>query len=178
MVGLAAVSVAVSALSGKAGLGSGGGYSVAGSLIKILLGLLLVGLAVREFRNRPRPGQQPQLPGWMRAIDTITGVKALGIALLLSALNPKNLSLTVAAAVGVAQEGLSAAAAALVLALFVVLASLGIAVPVAPYFLGGASAARALEDLRTWLNTNNATVMAVLLLVIGVVLFGKGLGGL
>jgi Sap, sulfolipid-1-addressing protein len=178
VAGLAAVSVAVSALSGRAGLGSGGGGSVVGSLIKILLGLLLVGLAVREFRNRPRPGQQPQLPGWMRAIDTITGVKALGIALLLSALNPKNLSLTVAAAVSVAQEGLSAAGAASVLALFVVLASLGIAVPVALYFLGGVSAARALDDLRTWLNTNNATVMAVLLLVIGVVLFSKGLGGL
>jgi hypothetical protein len=39
-------------------------------------------------------------------------------------------------------------------------------------------AARALDDLRAWLNSNNATVMAVLLLVIGVVLFGKGLGGL
>jgi hypothetical protein len=117
-------------------------------MIKILLGLLLVGLAVREFRNRPRPGQQPQLPGWMRAIDTIGGAKALGIAFLLPALNPKNLSLTVAAAVDVAQEGLSAAGAASVLALFVVLASLGIAVPVALYFLGGASAARVLEDLR------------------------------
>ena len=80
-------------------------------MIKILLGLLLVGLAVREFRNRPRPGQQPQLPGWMRAIDTIGGAKALGIAFLLPALNPKNLSLTVAAAVDVAQEGLSAAGA-------------------------------------------------------------------
>jgi Sap, sulfolipid-1-addressing protein len=114
----------------------------------------------------------------MRAIDTITSVKALGIALLLSALNPKNLSLTVAAAVSVAQEGLSAAGAASLLALFVVLASLGIAVPVALYFLGGASAVRALDDLRAWLNSNNATVMAVLLLVIGVVLFGKGLGGL
>jgi hypothetical protein len=114
----------------------------------------------------------------MRAIDTITGVKALGIALLLSALNPKNLSLTVAAAVSVAQEGLAAAGAAFVLALFVVLASLGIAVPVALYFLGGASAARALDDLRAWLNANNATVMAVLMLVIGVVLLAKGLGGL
>ena len=35
-----------------------------------------------------------------------------------------------------------------------------------------------LDDLRVWLAANNATVMAVLLLVIGVVIFGKGLGGL
>ena len=138
--------VAVTILSGNAGLGSGGGGSVVGSLIKVLLGLLLVGLAVREFRNRPRPGQQPKLPGWMRTIESITGAKALGIAVLLSAINPKNLSLTVAAGVTVAKEGLTAASAAFVLALFVILASLGIAVPVALYFLGGASAARALDS--------------------------------
>jgi hypothetical protein len=175
--GLAAVSVAVSALSGKAGLGSGGGGSVVGSLIKVALGLLLVGLAVREFRNRPRPGQQSQLPGWMRAIDSTTAPKSLGIAFLLS-VNPKNLSLTVAAAVSVAQEGLSTISAAFVLALFVVLASLSIAVPVALYAFGGASAARALDGLRAWLDANNATVMAVVLVVIGVMLLGKGLSGL
>jgi Sap, sulfolipid-1-addressing protein len=176
--GLAVVSFAVTALSGNAGLGSGGGGSAVGSLIKILLGLLLVGLSVRDFRNRPRPGQKPPLPGWMQAIDSITGPKALGIAVLLSAVNPKNFSLTVAAAVTVAQEGLSALSAAFVLTLFVVLASLSIAVPVALYVLGGTSAARALDGLRVWLNANNATVMAVLMLVIGVVLLGKGLGGL
>ena len=178
VAGLAAVGTAVTALYGTAGQGSGGGGSAAGSLIKVLVGFLLIGLSIRAFRNRPGPGQQPQLPGWMRAIDSITSLKALGIALLLSALNPKNLSLTVAAALTVAQEGLSAVGAVSVLALFVVLASLGIAVPVALYFLGGASAARALNDLRAWLNANNATVVAVLLLVIGVVLFGKGLGDL
>jgi hypothetical protein len=97
---------------------------------------------------------------------------------LLSAVNPKNLSLTVAAAVTVAQEGLSAVSAAFVLPLFVVLASLSIVVPVALYVLGGTSAARTLDGLRVWLNANNATVMAVLMLVIGVVLLGKGLGGL
>jgi hypothetical protein len=149
-----------------------------GSLIKVALGLLLVGLAVREFRKRPRPGQQPRLPGWMQAIDSTTAPKALGIAFLLSA-NPKNLSLTVAAAVSVAQQGLSTSSAAFVLALFVVLASLSIAVPVALlYVFGGASAARALDGLRAWLDANNATVMAVLLVVIGVVLLGKGLSGL
>jgi Sap, sulfolipid-1-addressing protein len=178
VAGLALVSIVVTALSGNAGLGSGGGGSTVGSLIKILLGLLLVGLAVRDFRNRPRPGEQPPLPGWMRAIDSFTPVKALGIALLLSAINPKNLSLTVAAAVTIAQEGLSTASATFTLILFIILASLSIAVPVALYILGGSSAARTLDRLRTWLNANNATVMAVLLLVIGVVLIGKGLGGL
>jgi alkyl sulfatase BDS1-like metallo-beta-lactamase superfamily hydrolase len=57
-------------------------------------------------------------------------VRAFGIAVLLSAVNPKNLSLTAAAAVTIAQERLSTANAAFVLVLFAVLASLSIAVPV------------------------------------------------
>lgn len=112
------------------------------------------------------------------AIDSVKTAKAFGLALLLSAVNPKNLTLTMAAAVTVAQEGLSTAGAALSLAIFVVLASLSIAVPVALYLSGEASARATLDRLRGWLNANNATVMAVLLLVLGVVLFGRGLGGL
>lgn len=35
-----------------------------------------------------------------------------------------------------------------------------------------------LDVLRAWLQANNATVMATLILVIGVVLIGKGISGL
>jgi hypothetical protein len=35
-----------------------------------------------------------------------------------------------------------------------------------------------LDEWKTWLGANTATVMSVLLLVIGVVLAGKGIGGL
>jgi hypothetical protein len=35
-----------------------------------------------------------------------------------------------------------------------------------------------LDELRRWLTVNNTTVMSVLLLVIGVVILGKGIGGL
>jgi len=179
VAGLTVVGIVVTSLSGSAGLGSGGASgSAVGSLIKLALGVLLLFLAFRDFRNRPRPGEKVPLPGWMRAIDTINAVKAFGIAVLLSAVNPKNLSLTVAAAVTIAQEGLSSAAATVALVLFVVLASLTIAVPVVLYLAGGPSARAKLDRLRGWLNANNSTVTAVLLLVIGVVLIGKGLGGL
>ena len=50
-------------------------------------------------------------------------------------------------------------------------------VPVVLYHALGARGERMLESLNQWLQANNATVMAVLLLVIGVVLVGKGLGG-
>jgi hypothetical protein len=34
-----------------------------------------------------------------------------------------------------------------------------------------------LDSMNDWLKINNATVMAVLILVIGLVLIGKGIGG-
>lgn len=176
--GLTLVGVLATVLYASTGLGSGGGEStVVSSLLKILLGLVLLWLASRSFGKRPGPEAQPTPPGWMRALDSASAGKVFGIALLLSA-NPKNLLFMVAAAVTIVQEGLSSAGAAFALAVFVVLASLGVATLLALYLVGGASARAKLDRLRVWLNANNATVMAVLLLVLGVVLLGQGLGGM
>jgi len=43
------------------------------------------------------------------------------------------------------------------------------------YLIASARLAGPLDRLRGWLVENNATIMAVLLLVIGVVLIGKGI---
>lgn len=53
-----------------------------------------------------------------------------------------------------------------------------VTVPVISYLAARDRMAQPLESLRGWLEQNNATVMAVLLLVIGVVLLGEGIGGL
>ncbi|HVK45705.1 MAG TPA: GAP family protein, partial [Micropruina sp.] len=54
-------------------------------------------------------------------------------------------------------------------------AAASVAVPVIGYLAASAAMAAPLESLRTWLVHNNATVMAVLLLVIGVTMLGKGI---
>jgi hypothetical protein len=64
------------------------------------------------------------------------------------------------------------------LAVFVAIASLSVVGAVAFSFLGGDRAQASLDEARTWLAANNNTVMAVLLLVIGVVLISQGLGSL
>lgn len=178
VLGLAAVGVVVLALAGAAGVEDDGGPSTVASVVKLLLGLLLLLLAVRQWRERPGPGQEAPVPGWMRAIDSFTAGRALGLAALLSAVNPKNLALAISAAATIAQVGLSGGGAAAALAVFVVLASLSIAVPVVFYLVGGSRAKTTLDEWRSWLSANNATVMTVLLSVFGTVLLGKGIGGL
>lgn len=42
------------------------------TILKIVLGLLLVLLAVEQWRGRPRGDDEPELPAWMKTIDTFT----------------------------------------------------------------------------------------------------------
>ena len=62
--------------------------------------------------------------------------------------------------------------------MLILVGSLGVAAPVAVYFLMGARAKAILDEWKSWLAANNATVMMILFLVFGVVLIGKGIGGL
>lgn len=148
---------------------------VAGT-IKIVLGVLLLLLAVRQWRSRPKGDAEPALPKWMAAIDTMTAVRALVLGFLLSGLNPKNLLMGAAAGVAIGSESLSGAEIVTAIAVFTLIAVSSVAIPVIAYLAASSKMAAPLESLRKWLVHNNATIMSVLLLVIGVVVIGKGIG--
>ena len=114
----------------------------------------------------------------MGALDAFTPVKAGGAGIVLSALNPKNLLLIVAGAAAVAQTGIPAGEQAVAWIVFTIIASAGVAAPVVIFFALGDRAGPLLERLKTWMVQNNAVVMAVLLVVIGVKLIGDAISGL
>ena len=114
----------------------------------------------------------------MAGIDALTPGKAFGLGLLLDGLNPKNLILTLGAATGLAQLGLSTTDVVVSLIVFVLVASLTIAGPVVYYLLGGDHAKVRLDSMKGWLAVHNAAVMIVLFLVLGVDLIAKGLAPL
>jgi hypothetical protein len=178
MLGLAVVGTIVLIVANTAGVATSSGPSRTVSLIKLLLGLLLLFAAWRQFTKRPKPGEEAPLPKWMRALDSFTPARSLAIGALLSGVNPKNLILTATAAAGIAQTGLAGAQQAVVLILLILVGSVGIIAPVGVYFAMGDKAAKVLGGWKTWLAANNATVMIVLFVVFGVSLIGKGMGGL
>jgi Sap, sulfolipid-1-addressing protein len=89
VVGLAVICVVAVALAGRSNFSSGSGPTKTVSIIKLLLGLLLVA-AVRQWRARPKPGETPKMPKWLESIDQFTPPRSFGIGLALSAINPKN----------------------------------------------------------------------------------------
>ncbi len=145
-------------------------------VIQLVLGALLLLLAVRQWRGRPKAGEEPAMPKWMQAIDTITFPKALGLGFLLSAVNPKNLLLAASAGVTIGAAGLDVGAIVVVIAVFTLIAASTVLIPVVGYLLAADKLRGPLDALRGWLAKENAVIMAVLLLVIGVAIIGKGIG--
>jgi threonine/homoserine/homoserine lactone efflux protein len=144
--------------------------------IRIALGVLLLLLAAKQWRARPHDQAEPELPKWMSAIDTLTPVKGLGLGVLLSALNPKNLIMAAGAGLAIGGSDLGTGQTVIVIVVFTVIAASTVAVPVIAYLAAADRMAQPLESLRAWLVRENTVVMAVLLLVIGVAVIGKGIG--
>ena len=61
---------------------------------------------------------------------------------------------------------------------FTVIAGSTVAVPVLAYLFAADKMRAPLDRLKGWLETNNAAVMGMLILVLGAVLLGKGISGL
>ena len=178
MLGLAVVGAIVLIVANTAGIATSSGPSQTVSWINLVLGLLLLVVAWRQFGKRPKPGAEAPLPKWMRALDSFTPARSVAIGALLSGVNPKNLIHNATAAAGIAQTGLAGAQQAVVLIVLVIIGSLGVMAPVGVYFAMGDKAAPVLGGWKTWLAANNPTVMMVLFLVFGVTLIGKGISGL
>lgn len=151
------------------------GPTTANGVIKILIGALFVALGVKQWRGRPKSAADAEMPAWMSSIDDFTMGKSFGIGLLLAAVNPKNLGLTIAAAATISAGGLSGSEEIIVLVVFVALASLTVAVPVIVNLIAGEKAAPTLNTMKEWLIANNATVMAVLFIVLGAKVLGDGI---
>jgi threonine/homoserine/homoserine lactone efflux protein len=147
------------------------------SVVKLLAGLLLLYLALRQWQGRPRGGAVPAEPKWMAAVDDFTPVKSAGTGAVLSTANPKNFLLGLAGVEAIAGAGISDGEEAIAWLVFILIGSLGVIAPLAVYFGLGARSQQILEDLRGWMTQNSAVIMTVLLLVIGVKLVGDAISG-
>lgn len=143
---------------------------------QLLLGIALLFLALRQWRSRPKPGQEATMPKWMATVDSVQPGRALLLGALLSGVNPKNLLLNVAAAGIIAAAATTTVETAVATIVFILIASITIIGPVLYVQIAGERAEKGLNELKSWLTQHNAAIMTVLLLIIGVKLIGSGLG--
>ena len=176
-IGLFAVGGIVLVLAGAAEASDEGEPATWVNVLLLGLGLGLMAAAVKQWRGRPSSGGEAPTPGWMRRIDEFTIAKAGGAGFALSALNPKNLLLTLAAAAEIADVGLSAGREVALLGGFVFVASAGVLTPLVLVLALGDRSRELLEGLRAWLARYNAVIMGLLFLLIGAKLLGDAVSG-
>lgn len=143
--------------------------------VRLGLGVLLLVLAAKQWRGRPRHGEAPVMPKWMSTIDSFTPGKSLVLGAALSGINPKNLVLTMAAAATIAQAGLSGSDSAVAVAVFVVIGSLTVAGPVVLYLVATDKAKAPLASLKDFMSDHNAVIMMVVFLILGAKLIGSAI---
>jgi threonine/homoserine/homoserine lactone efflux protein len=176
-VGLAAVGAIVLLVAGGLDASDDGEPATWANVLLLALGVVLLVYAVKQWRGRPRAGEESPTPGWMRTLDGFTPLRAAGAGFALTALNPKNVLLTAAAATEIAEVGLSAGGQAVVLLAFVLIASVGVLAPVAAALVLGDRSQEPLDALRGWMARENAVIMAVLFVLIGAKLVGDAISG-
>ena len=178
LVGLGIVGAIVLLLAGPGGASQHGAPATWVSWVKIVLGVLVLLVAVRQFRGRPHGDEEPTMPKWMATIDKTSPVAAAGLAAVLSGANPKNLLLAVAGAAAIAGTGISGGQQAIAYLVFALIGTLGVGIPVGIYFAMGARSEKLLAGLKDWMSAHNAVIMTVLCLIIAAKLIGDGISGL
>lgn len=150
-----------------------------GAVLRIVLGAVLIGWAVHKTVHwAGGRDREPELPGWMASIQGTTPPGAARLAIILSAVNVKEVAFGVGAGLTIAAGRPGPGAAVVVALCYAVLACVGVIAVVVCYLVAADRVGPALERVRGWLVANNKIIIAGVLLVIGAILMGEGLRAL
>jgi Sap, sulfolipid-1-addressing protein len=178
LAGLGVIGAIVLLLVGPSGASKSGGRASWLSWVEIMLGVLLLLIAVRQFRSRPRGGDELRMPEWTATIDKTTPAAALGLAAGLSGANPRNLLLATGGAAAIARTGIPGYQQAIIYLVFALIGTLSVGIPVVMYFVMGERSVKLLLRLKDWMTRHNASIMSVLCLVIAAKLIGDAVDSL
>ena len=143
--------------------------------IRIALGLALVVLAFRQWRGRPKPDDDPHVPGWLALADNLTPMKSALLGVAVAAINPKGLFITIAAGLALARTAVPGPELIVPAAAFVLIASAVVFGLLAAYLAMPDRMDEPLNSGKAWLIANNSVIMTIILLLIGAMVISKGL---
>jgi hypothetical protein len=144
-------------------------------LFMLLLGIGLVMMGVLSRRGRFRSADPEQPPSWVNSVDNMSPLGGGAVVFLNATTSPKNLALAITAGRLIASSGVPLTETVPAVVVYVVIASLTLAIPVGLYFFGGDRSTAVLQRWKQRVTANAAAVMEITLLVIGVGMTVKGL---
>lgn len=145
------------------------------SWLRIVVGAALIVFGGYKWATRAKSEHSP---AWMRKLSGLTPGRAVVTAAVLAVVNPKVLFICIAAGLAIGTAGIGVTHAWLAMIYFVLIAGSTVILPVLAYTVSGERLADPLTRLKEWMERQHATLVAAILLVIGVMVLYKGIHGL
>lgn len=145
------------------------------SWVRIIVGAALIVFGVYRWFMRKRSAHTP---GWMNSMSKFTPSRAGLTAVALTVINPKVLLICAAAGLAIGSAGLRPPGAWGAVAWFVVIAGSTVAIPILAYAAAGDRLDEPLTRVKDWMERQHATLIAAILVVIGLLVLYKGIHGL
>jgi len=143
--------------------------------IRIAIGAALIVFGLYRWFTRKRSEHQP---AWLTKMTSIGPGRAFVTAIVLVVINPKVLFMCAAAGLAIGSAGLGTTGAWTADAVFTAIAASSVALPVLAYLVGGERLDEPLTKLKNWMEAQHATLVAVILVVLGLMVLYKGIHGL
>jgi len=173
LIGLAALTIVFVEISGLFGdLGTPPGWA---SWLRIVIGAALIVFGVYRWLTRKRSAHTP---AWMQRLGKLTPARAGLAALALTVVNPKVLFICAAAGLAIGTAGLGSAHIWIAVIWYVAVAASTVAIPILAYAVSGDRLDGALQRLKEWMEEQHATLVAAILIAIGLLVLYKGIHGL
>ncbi len=174
LVGLAALTTLFVAISNLLG-GLGSKPPSWASWLRIVVGAALIAFGIYRWAMRKK---SEHMPGWMTRVSTLSPGQAGVTGLALTVANVKVLFICAAAGLAIGTAGLRPAGAGVAVIWFVGVAGFSVALPILGYAVSGERLDPLLVRVKDWMERQHASLVAAILVVIGLLVLYKGLHGL
>jgi hypothetical protein len=145
--------------------------TVTGVLLMVV-GAALIVLGVINLRRGSR-SEGVGVPGWLSKVESFGALAAFAVAVLLD-FRPKGLLLGIAAGLALHAASVNAGEAALLVAIYTVIATSTVVIPIVASLLAPLQMEPKLLAARDWMTHNGRLLTSLMMFVIGVVILGYG----
>lgn len=145
------------------------------SWLRIVVGAALILFGIYRWLMRHKSAHMPR---WMQGLGKLTPLRAGAAGLALTVVNPKVLLICAAAGLAIGTAGVASAQEWLGVVWFVAVAGSTVALPILGYALSGGRLDEPLTRLKEWMERQHATLVAAILVVVGLLVLYKGIHGL
>jgi len=144
-------------------------------VVQIVLGVLLILLAAQKLRSRSKGDAEADMPTFLGSLTSTTPERSVVAGFAAAAVNPKHVAFVLPVGTMIVDHGLTGAEIGAAIGIFTLLASVTVIGPTVAWRLAPERVGAAVDAVFAWMVRNMSVVSALILVLIGANVIGKGI---